>query len=106
MSHPSDPVQQAIEKHFPGGFTLRDEANAIVAMAFRNGPIEDLHSGKSSELLNNPDLSRITNAEMKVIMLNACRKVEELLKKKETDEGAYFLALMEYGRQYCREWER
>ena len=106
MSKSSDPVQQAIEKHFPGGFSLRDEANAIVAMAFRNGPIEDLHSGKSSELLENPDLSRITNAEMKTIMLNACRKVEELLEKKEKDEGAYYLNLMEYGRQYCREWER
>lgn len=58
-------------------FTLRDEANAIVACAFRNGPIEDLHSGKDSELLRNPELSRITNDEMKTIMLNACQTMEK-----------------------------
>ena len=39
-------------------------------------------------------------------MLHACSKVQELLKKKETDEGAYYLSLMEYGKQYCREWKR
>ncbi|MEX2213776.1 MAG: hypothetical protein WD768_06600 [Phycisphaeraceae bacterium] len=106
MPNPHDSAQQAIEKHFPGGFSLRDEANAIVALAFRNGPIEDLHAGESSPLLDNPDLSRITNAEMKTIMLHACRMVEELLKKKEENTGGYYLDLMEYGRQYCREWER
>src|ERR1044072_2130071 len=46
---------------FPGGFTLRDEANAIVACAFRNGPLEDLHAGKYSELLEDRTLSRITD---------------------------------------------
>jgi hypothetical protein len=50
------------EKHFPGGFTVRDEANALTAFAFRNGPLEDLHVGQSSPLLDNPSLSRITNA--------------------------------------------
>src|SRR5947209_4002632 len=41
---------------FPSGFTVRDEANAIVAHAFRNGPIEDLHAGKYSELLSDASL--------------------------------------------------
>jgi len=43
---------------------------------------------------------------MKTLMLHARSKVQELLKKKETDEGAYYLSLMEYGKQYCREWKR
>ena len=30
-------------RYFPDGFTIRDEANALVAWAFRNGPVEDLH---------------------------------------------------------------
>lgn len=64
---------------FPDGFTLRDEANAIVALAFRNGPIEDLHAGQWSELLSNPELSRITDDEMKMLMIDACEHVAKLL---------------------------
>lgn len=41
------------ERRFPNGFTIRDEANALVAAAFRNGPIENLHAGEWSELLEN-----------------------------------------------------
>jgi hypothetical protein len=40
MSNPCDPVRQEIEKLCPGGITLRDEANVIVALAFRSGPID------------------------------------------------------------------
>src|SRR5436190_2023117 len=73
----------------PGGFTLRDEANAIVAWAFRNGPIEDLHAGKHSPLLEDRSLSRITDEEMKTLMLNACETMEELLRLKESDPEEY-----------------
>ena len=38
---PSDELIQMEAQLFPDGFTLRDEANAITALAFRNGPIED-----------------------------------------------------------------
>lgn len=55
--------------HFPDDFTTRDEANALVAYAFRNGPIENLHAGKYSELLENENLSRITDDEMKTLMV-------------------------------------
>ena len=34
-----------------GEFTLRNEANALTAFAFRNGFLEDLHAGKDSPLL-------------------------------------------------------
>ncbi len=33
-----------------GGFTLRDEASALVAWAFRNGPLEGLHAGATSPI--------------------------------------------------------
>jgi hypothetical protein len=46
-----------------GDFTLRDEANALTAYAFRNGFLEDLHAGKPSSLLNQPGYSRITDDE-------------------------------------------
>lgn len=106
MSEKPESFRQAIERYFPGGFTLRDEANAIAAYAFRNGPIEDLHAGKDSELLTNPDLSRITDDEMKTIMLNACRKIEALLREKQDDPEAYALKIVDYGWRYCRNWER
>jgi hypothetical protein len=106
MSDGYDAFRKVIEQYFPGGFTLRDEANAIVAYAFRNGPIEDLHAGESSELLNNPELSRITDDEMKVIMLNACQRVEQLLREKQEDAGAYYLKILDYNRKYCWAWER
>jgi len=37
------------QERWPVGFKLRDEANAIVAHALRNGPIEDLHAGKDGQ---------------------------------------------------------
>lgn len=91
---------------FPEGFTLRDEANAIVAMAFRNGPLEDLHAGKWSELLDDPELSRISDEEMKTLMIFACERVVELLRMKETDPDEYYLEMMSYGWRFCRRWER
>lgn len=94
------------ERLFPEGFSLRDEANAIVAMAFRNGPIEDLHAGKWSELLNDPTLSRITDEEMKTLMLAACRTMAELLRMKESDPEAYYQEMMTYNHRFCRHWER
>ena len=99
---PTDIVEQA----FRGGFTIRDEANAIVAWAFRNGPIEDLHAGKYSELLDDPSLSRITDAEMKQLMINACQQVEKLLRLKDSDPDEYWRQIISYGHRYCRGWER
>jgi hypothetical protein len=98
--------KKAVEQFWPGGFTPRDEANTIVCMAFRNGPIENLHAGKHSELLNNPELSRITDDEMKEIMITACRVVEKLLKEREQDPAAYYQKIMDFNLKYCRRWER
>ena len=55
---------------------LAREAKAIVALAFRNGPIEDIHSGKRCPTCGSePGYSRITDAEMKLIMKNAVDRV-------------------------------
>jgi len=103
---PSDELIEMEAQQFPDGFTLRDEANAIVAQAFRNGPIEDLHAGKLSELLSDPELSRITDDEMKTIMVNACEQVGTLLEQKENDPEAYYRQMLSYNRMYCRRWDR
>ena len=97
---------KAVEQVFPGGFTLRDEANAIVAYAFRNGPLERLHSGEPSELLENPALKRISDAEMKELMLNACEHMEKLLRLKQEDPAAYYQKILKFNLQFCRQWER
>jgi len=94
------------ERRFPDGFTLRDEANAIVAQAFRNGPIENLHAGKYSELLSDSSLSRITDKEMKEIMINACKCVEKLLRVKEEKPKEYNTDIKKYNIMYCNNWER
>src|SRR5262249_46386211 len=56
-----EPLDKADAVDTPYGFAIRDEANALVAWAFRNGPIEDLHAGRYSELLEDSTLSRITS---------------------------------------------
>lgn len=46
--------------------SLAIEAKAITALAFRNGPIEDLHAGKVCSVCDqNPEFSHISNDEMK-----------------------------------------
>ena len=48
---------------------LAVEAKALVALAFRNGPIEDLHAGTPCTVRSgNAEISRISDEEMKAIM--------------------------------------
>ena len=95
-----------LDQRFPGGFTPRDEANAVVAWALRNGPLENLHAGKQSKLLRDDSLSRITDAEMKELILHACERVEALLRLKESDPKKYDAMVKGYNILYCGEWER
>jgi hypothetical protein len=97
---------ELLKQRFPGGFTLRDEANAIVAWALRNGPLEDLHAGKPSKLLEDDSLSRITDTEMKSLILYACERVEVLLRLKESDPKKYDAIVKGYNIMYCGQWER
>ncbi|MCY2927523.1 MAG: hypothetical protein NT031_19210, partial [Planctomycetota bacterium] len=90
----------------PGGkFTYRDQANVLTLLAFRNGPIEDLHAGQSSPLLEDPGLSRITDEEMKTLMIAASTKLAELLALRDSDPDAFAQVLAVNWRQ-VRNWER
>ena len=91
---------------FPGGFTLRDEANALTAYAFRNGPLENLHAGKTSPLTADSSLSRITDAEMKELMINASERLAQILELRESDPNKYERFVQGYAMNYCRSWHR
>ena|ERR1700722_3736009 len=66
------------------------EAKAIVVLAFRNGPIEDLHTGNACPTCNGKTgYSRISDDEMKLIMKNAVNRVYSLLRLKVDDPDTY-----------------
>lgn len=82
-----------------------EEAKAIVALAFRNGPIEDVHAGKTCPTCSdNPKYSGITDPEMKDIMKTAADRVYTLLRLKQ-DEPEKFNALVKFGSLYASEWD-
>lgn len=100
LSATTGPANQAKE------FTLRDEANALTAFAFRNGFLEDLHAGKDSPLLDDPGLSRITDEEMKRLMIEASEKLAEMLRLKQKDPEQYDIFIRSYHWRFCRGWKR
>lgn len=105
------PAQRAdfdrrLDEAYPGGFNERDEANALIAMAVRNGPLEELHAGTSSPLLDDPSLSRISDDEMKTLMLHGTRMLAALLQFREADPELYRRWIRTYGNAYCNRWER
>ncbi len=84
--------------------TTREEANAIVCYVFRNGMLEDPHAGKNSELLSDPELSRITNDEMKALMIECCEKMAKVLQMKEHEPEAYEKLIRFYDKTYTKNW--
>jgi hypothetical protein len=59
---------------------LAIEAKSMVALAFRNGPIEDIHGGRECPTCaGKAEYSHITQDEMKRIMKRAVDKVYALL---------------------------
>lgn len=51
---------------------LAAEAKALVALAFRNGPIEALHAGKPCPMCSGKaDVSHVSDDEMKAVMKSA-----------------------------------
>ena len=89
-----------------GEFTLRDEANALTAHAFRNGFLEDLHAGKHSPILDDPSYSRITDDEMKRLMIQASERLAHMLALKQQDPAEYDRRIRKYQKNYCRTWKR
>ena len=81
------------------------EAKAIVALAFRNGPIEDLHAGKPCTACEGKaGYSRISDAEMKVIMKSAVNHVYKLLRLKADDPERYERQIA-FGELYSAKWD-
>jgi hypothetical protein len=89
-----------------GEFTIRDEANALTAFAFRNGFIEELHAGKPSPVLQQPGYSRISDDEMRRLMIEASEKLSQMLKLKSNDPARYDDFVRRYHMNYCRTWKR
>jgi hypothetical protein len=59
---------------------LAAEAKSLVALAFRNGPIEDIHAGKECPTCAGmSEYSHITQAQMKNTMKQAVDTVYRLL---------------------------
>ncbi|MEO0510807.1 MAG: hypothetical protein AAF065_13225 [Verrucomicrobiota bacterium] len=83
--------------------SIRDEANILTALAFRNGPIENLHAGRHDPVLDDPSASRITDDEMKALMINASEQLAKLLHLRETDPAAY-QEKMDFGSAYTKGW--
>jgi hypothetical protein len=89
----------------PNRRQLANEAKAIVALAFRNGPIEDVHAGKPCPICDgNPKYSHITEQEMKQIMKNAVDRVFRLLSLRQTNPGEYE-AQIRFGNLYTYKWD-
>jgi len=81
------------------------EAKALVALAFRNGPVENLHAGKVCPTCNgNPQYSHITPDQMRSIMKNAVDHLYTYLLLKENDKAAYE-ALLSFGARYTTAWD-
>lgn len=84
---------------------LAREAKSLVALAFRNGPIEDVHAGRECPTCGGkPEYSHITDAEMKNIMKNSVDTVYKLLWMKENDPEKY-AASIELGSRYTHSWD-
>ena len=81
------------------------EAKAIVVLAFRNGPIEDLHAGKPCPVCEGKaSYSRISDAEMKTIMKNAVNQVYKLLRLRADDPEGYERQIA-YGERCTLNWD-
>lgn len=91
----------------PGGeFTIRDEANVLTAFAFRNGFLEDLHAGKPLPPAQQSGFSRISDDEMRRLMIEASKKLTQLLKMKQQEPQKYETFIRQYHKIYCRSWKR
>jgi len=84
---------------------LAREAKAIVALAFRNGPIEDIHAGKPCPTCRSRQgYSRLTDADVKLIMQNAVDHVYMLLWLREREPQEYE-AQITFADSYTTSWD-
>lgn len=86
---------------YPGGFNHRDEANAL--MVLRSSPIEPHLARRDFELRNHKTVGGLS--ETKTIKTYA-KTLAELLRLRDNSPDLYKQYLQEYGRTYCRFWNR
>jgi hypothetical protein len=85
--------------------TLALEAKAMVALAFRNGPIEAVHAGSPcAACCGNPAVSHISDEEMKAIMKSAIDTLYQLFWQRENDPAAY-LEVLAFGERNTINWD-
>lgn len=100
-----------IESSWPGHkpsateWTVRDEANALTAIAFRNRFLEDLHS-ESYQPLRDPAVRRITGEEIKKLMLESSAVLAGLLRLRTNNPDKYMQTIAWASESYCEQWER
>ena len=81
------------------------EAKAIVALAIRNGPIEQIHAGKLCPTCTGQSgFSRITDDEIKLIMKNAVDHVYALLVLK-AEQPCEYESKIQFGQRYTTKWD-
>src|ERR1041385_1309844 len=81
------------------------EAKALVALSFRNGPIEDLHAGRTCpRCAGQLGYSRISDAEMKAVMKSAVDQLYRLLCLKTEDPRMYESEIRR-GTAYTTAWD-
>jgi|SRR5579872_2870899 hypothetical protein len=84
---------------------LAAEAKALVALALRNGPIEDLHAGRPCAVCSGDrEISHITDEEMKAIMKSAVNTIYRLLWLRDSDPVTYNEKLA-LGRRFTLHWD-
>jgi hypothetical protein len=85
----------APEEFTPAEFTLRDEANAICAYAFRNGPLERIHHEY-----------KISDLDMKEFNINASEHLAKIMAMRRDTPEEYDRFIRHFHRQFCGRWER
>lgn len=84
---------------------LATEAKALVALAFRNGPIETLHAGRPCPACSGrAEISHVTDEQMKHLMKSAVNALYRLLWLREHDLRSYQEQLA-LGRRYTLQWD-
>jgi hypothetical protein len=82
------------------------EAKAIVALAFRNGPIEDIHAGQPCPTCSGrAGFSRITDDEVKAIIKHAVNYVYQLLVLRDENPTEYE-SKIQFGERYTANWDK
>src|SRR5688500_9963161 len=83
---------------------LAREAKAIVALSYRNGPIEDIHAGQPCPTCGgSARYSRISDEEIRLVMRTAVNRVYRLLVLKENPTE--YERQIRFGERHTRFWD-